>query len=220
LIVGLAKNDSRIKVYIDQVLNGEFLVENNQSGTASFAYQPFLPLSGGNHLVYTEAVDSRGKVSSWSNIVYFQVSGLIEPTISDQAAIEKSDTVGEIQEDTSKEDLAVTITPIEGTVEEVDVLGEELNDEEASPVEEEMIEAEPTREEDEVNELIARVGEGEPGKTGILDESKQSQGRLQLNLIIFLVFLIAVIVWIFWVNRELIKERKELTELEDKAKKE
>ncbi len=47
------------------------------------------------------------------------------------------------------------------------------------------------------------------GKSGMVDESKEMQGKLKWNLIIFILFLIAVIVWIFWVNRELIKEKRE-----------
>jgi hypothetical protein len=46
-------------------------------------------------------------------------------------------------------------------------------------------------------------------KSGMVDESKEMQGKLKWNLIIFILFLVAVIVWIIWVNRELIKEKRE-----------
>ena len=82
-ITGVAKNDSVVRVYIDRTLYGQFPVENSQTGTAHFAYLPFIALAGGGHFAYAEAVDSRGKVSSWSNIVYFNVP---QPTISSEAA--------------------------------------------------------------------------------------------------------------------------------------
>ena len=53
-------------------------------------------------------------------------------------------------------------------------------------------------------------------KTGAINESKEQQGKLKLNLIIFILFLLAIIVWIFWVNRELIKERRAEADEEDK----
>ena len=45
--------------------------------------------------------------------------------------------------------------------------------------------------------------------SGAINESQKQQGKLNVNLIIFIAFLFAIIVWIFWVNRELIKERQE-----------
>ena len=44
---------------------------------------------------------------------------------------------------------------------------------------------------------------------GLVDESKNKQGKLGWNAIVFMMFLVSVIAWIFWVNRELIKEKKE-----------
>ena len=73
------------------------------------------------------------------------------------------------------------------------------------------------------NQHIAALDEldqAEVAGSGLVDESKRQQGRLQLNLLIFFGFLIAVIFWIFWVNRELIKERRALGEIEKEAKKE
>lgn len=72
-IVGLAKNDSLIKIYIDEKYNGEFLVENHKSGTANFAYLPKEALSRGNHKISATAINKSGKASILSNIVEFQV---------------------------------------------------------------------------------------------------------------------------------------------------
>lgn len=75
-------------------------------------------------------------------------------------------------------------------------------------------------ENNEAQELIPELGTVEDNSdesvtTGLINESKNQQSKLQLNLIIFILFLIAVIAWIFWVNRELIKERKQKNLEED-----
>ena len=66
-------------------------------------------------------------------------------------------------------------------------------------------------------EEILRINNIEGEKdTGLINESKEKQGKLRWNLFIFILFLIAVIVWIFWVNRELIKERQAQNKDDDK----
>lgn len=72
-IVGVAKNDSLVKVYIDNKLSGEVRAGQHKSGVVGFAYQPKTDLTNGNHATYTVASDSRGKVSSKSNVVKFTV---------------------------------------------------------------------------------------------------------------------------------------------------
>ncbi len=89
-IVGLAKNGSLVKVYIDQQLNGQFAVTDDPTGTASFSYRPFLPLKPGNHLLYVTATDSRGKVSQWSSLMNYTVA---QPAISEGAAEENVDVL-------------------------------------------------------------------------------------------------------------------------------
>lgn len=86
-IVGLAKNDSLIKIFIDHKLNGQFAITNHRSATASFAYLPYLPLTSGRHLVYTTAIDNRGKESSWSNIVYFVVNQPVAAPLARSGAV-------------------------------------------------------------------------------------------------------------------------------------
>ena len=130
-VIGLAKNDSSIRVYVDHNLDGQFKVENHQSGTANFAYQPSSPLTEGAHLLYTEALDNRGKVSSWSNITYFAIQELIayQPTISQEAVEEKKEVAVEIKESEAKEEPAIVISPEQGTVETVEVEGIEAGEE-------------------------------------------------------------------------------------------
>ncbi|RLC38268.1 hypothetical protein DRH27_02690 [Candidatus Falkowbacteria bacterium] len=204
-IVGLAKNDLIINVYIDHKLNGSFLVNNNESGTANFAYKPFLSLTGGNHLVYTTARDIRGKESHWSNLIYFNISSPMAPAISLEAALEEPIVKSEIIEPMEEIDSFFqepVSPPEESESEQVDIL-----EEETSVTDDKVM--------DEIGEILQQTETGEE-ETGAINESKEQQSKLKLNLIIFILFLAAIIAWIFWVNRELIKERKAQSDEEDK----
>lgn len=55
LITGVTFNNTTVDVYIDGVFNGHAQVKDDPSGVASFAYVPFLPLTPGDHTVYTVA---------------------------------------------------------------------------------------------------------------------------------------------------------------------
>ena len=194
-IVGLAKNDLTVNVYIDHKLNGRFSVDNHPSGTANFAFQPFSELASGNHLVYAVAVDSRGKESRWSNPVYFNVAPrAYSPSIGGEAAVEepivKSDEDEYVDEIDEIKDF-----------EEINVEPDEISEEETVS--------------DDLKEIL-EIPEEEAGITGSVNESEEQQGKLKLNLIIFILFLVAIIIWIFWVNRELIKERRAQGEEEDR----
>ncbi|OGF25752.1 hypothetical protein A2303_07195 [Candidatus Falkowbacteria bacterium RIFOXYB2_FULL_47_14] len=172
-IVGLAKNDSRVKIFIDKKFFGEFDVKNHNSGTTDFAYLPFLPLTEGRHMVYSVSTDKEGKESAWSNIVYFTVERQKESSAPIVAAAES-----EFPDDSEKTNFG------------------------------KVTEAAASEEIAEIKALINRDAEN-TDSTGAINEKEESQGRLNLNSIIFIVFLLAVISWIFWVNRELIKERRE-----------
>lgn len=149
-IVGLAKNDSIIRVFIDKKLVAEFKVKNDKSGTANFAFKPSKPLSRGTHLIFTTAVDSRGKESSWSNLVWHKV-----PAPAIVLGIEEK-----------KESATSTATS-----------SAESNNQASS-------------------------------STSLLDKIK-SNGKITLNLVIFIAFLVGIVLWIIWVNRELVKEKKD-----------
>ncbi|MFH1427673.1 MAG: hypothetical protein ABIG60_04070 [Patescibacteria group bacterium] len=191
-IVGLAKNDSLIKVYIDHKLDGRFLVNNNESGTASFAYKSFQSLTRGSHLVYTTAIDSRGKESAWSNVVYFTVR---EPVIGQSAEEQKSEPVVKIEEPKQQaEEPEIIISPDKGEIEEIKDTGKAEEKEQVT--------------DKEITDLIKEDVSEEKKQTGLIDEDKSEQSKLKLNLIIFIAFLLGVIVWIFWVNKELIKEKR------------
>lgn len=208
-IAGLAKNDSLIKIFIDHKLDGQFTITNHQSGTASFAYSPYLPLTGGGHLVYAVAIDNRGKESRWSNIVYFAVK---QPVVAQVARAEEREAAAEIKEpESEQEEPAVVISPQEAAAKEIKV--EELKEEETARETEVVLAKEKTQAEEkiadeEIQKIIAEGIEKEKPKEGLINEDKEKQSKLNLNLIIFIVFLLAVAGWIFWVNRELIKEKR------------
>jgi len=195
-IVGLAKNDLIVNVYIDHKLNGSFKVENHESGTANFAYKPFLRLSGGNHLVYTTTKDAQGKESRWSKLIYFNITRPIAPAISPEAAVEepivKSDEI-EFVDEPDRPFKEPTSSPEKSESGQIDILDE------AATTDDEVM--------DEIGEILQQPELSEE-KTGAINEAREQQGKLSLNLVIFILFLLAIIIWIFWVNRELIKERR------------
>jgi hypothetical protein len=202
IITGLAKNSSLIKVFIDKKLNGQFVVKNNISGTANFAYIPYVGLTKGRHFVYTVAYDSVGKESRWSNIKYFIIGDVLIPEITPVAVEEKSN---------------ITATPAPLATEKNN---EAEPEEKTAPAEELSGKTEEAKSEISDDQDIQKIINAPLNATtasGIINESRKLQSQLNLNLIVFILFLIAVIGWIFWVNRELIKEKQEQ---ETKAKKE
>jgi len=216
-IVGLAKNNSKIKVYIDKVYNGEFEVENHQSGTANFAYKPVKSLDRGDHLVYTVAIDKRGKQSDWSNIVYFSTKNSV---IAESAQEEKIDTVAKIEEpknNITNNSLSPVISDSSGAIEkateEKAVVGpESIND----------VKKLSQQDEASLEKLKNLIGDntGEKTKTGqgMVNEGKINQGKLKLSLVLFILFLVGVVAWLLWVNRELVKERRAQDEAEENNK--
>ena len=199
-IVGLAKNNSLIKVFIGHKLNGQFQITNHESGTANFAYQPFQGLTKGRHLAYITATDNRGKESCWSNIVYFTVK---QSAIDQITAGETIEIVAEIKEIESDEEESAVVFSKDADIDEDQTV--------------EIID-------NEIQQIIEDGIEEEEASVGLINEDKEKQGKLNTNLIVFIVFLFGIIAWIFWVNRELIKERrsqakKAQDEIEDKIDK-
>lgn len=204
-IVGLAKNDSKIRVYVDKKFNGEFKVKNHQSGTANFAYKPVKPLVRGNHLVYAVAMDKRGKQSSWSNIVYFSTRN---SAIAQSAREEKSNTAARIEE---PKEIVKTDSPIPIISDSSGAIEKKL-DEKFGKQDEANFEKIKNLLGDNAREKI-KTGQG------MIDEGKLNQGKLKLSLLLFILFLVGVAAWLLWVNRELIKERRAQNQAEDKTEK-
>lgn len=201
-IVGLAKNDSKIKIYIDKKYNGELTVKNHLSGTANFAYQPVKPLIRGSHSVYAIAIDKRGKASFWSNIIYFPVRN---SAIAQSAREERKQVVANIKEPKElvqiKPESAV-ISDSSGAVEK----GREGESKEKTAL-------------GKIKNLIGAETKQAASDQGMINEGEQNQGRLKLSLILFILFLVGVVAWLLWVNRELVKERQAQNEVEKKAEK-
>lgn len=181
LVTGLAKNNSKVQIYLDKKLVGQFKVVNHKSGTANFAYTLQQPLTNGAHMVYAVSIDERGKESVWSNIKSFNIVPPVvkNPTISKEAASEST---------SGPKSSAEIVSPQAVTGKG----GKEIIKDNA------------------LNEILGTsTTENVATQTsGLVDESKSSQSKLKMNLAVFIVFLLALVAWIFWVNRELIKEKR------------
>ncbi len=100
IIAGLSPNDSLIKIFIDGQLNGQFQVINHESGTANFAYEPFLNLKPGWHKVTASATGPKGKESQMSGAVNFFVEypmpapTMLQPVVDDQTTSSRPWFVG------------------------------------------------------------------------------------------------------------------------------
>src|SRR3990167_5586542 len=100
LLRGVTNNDTSVAVYIDDILNGYAQVKNAKSGTASFAYEPFLPLGSGYHSVKVRAEKADGQRSEVSSKVKFLVEDpypaptLFAPVVNKKASSTKPFIVG------------------------------------------------------------------------------------------------------------------------------
>lgn len=189
-IVGLAKNNSRIKIFIDNEYDGDFLVDNHESGTANFAYIPKKELTRGRHIFYATASDFFGKESKWSNIEKYEVR---QPMIAEAIQEENKSFVAESLKQELKE-----------AEEESPIVLSEIGDK------------------DENNNLSLGVDDrSEPDIqgdiSGSFNEDSQKQSQINKDLIVFLAFLLGIIIWIVWVNKELIKEKKQAKEDDNKT---
>lgn len=71
LIRGLVRNDSSVKIYIDEIMVADFLVPNHPSGTTNFWFKARGVLNG-VHEVYAVAYDNSGRLSKSSNVNNFK----------------------------------------------------------------------------------------------------------------------------------------------------
>jgi hypothetical protein len=94
-IVGIARNDSLVKVFIDSRMNGQMIVKNSSNGTGSFAYRTFYPITPGRHTFFAMAVDSTGKESRASDVMEFTVATPVTispvPAVTDPQGVVKGD---------------------------------------------------------------------------------------------------------------------------------
>ena len=202
-IVGLAKNDSLVKVYIDKKYSGEFLVKNHQSGTANFAYRPATALSRGSHQVQAVALDRRGKASINSNLTDFQVKAA---TIAQGAAEARQQAVANIKEAQAWEKSESGAAVISGSTGQVE--NQSAGEPEAEKQQLTSLET--------IIDLLGTSSASAKAAQGLVNEGRQNQGKLKLSVVVFILFLVGVVGWLLWVNRELIKERRAQAEAEEK----
>jgi len=193
LTVGLAKNNSRISVYVDNKYDGSFLVKNHKSGTANFAYPLKKQLARGTHKIYTTAKDSRGKTSIRSNPLYYKV---MEPKIS-TSAFKENTTVK--KEDSGQTLKVEVIKPVVKKTEPAKADGQPIDQEVQKILDDSKL-------------------SGTTTVPGSLDENNSSQNKLKINIIIFILLLLGIIGWIVWVNREIVKERKDINKDDNSSK--
>lgn len=194
-IVGLVKNDHKVQIYIDKKLNGEIYPEAHPSGTTNFAYRPFLKLKPGKHLIYTVAVDARGKESLWSNLKYYTIA---DPRISEQAVEDVVVKTIQYKEEKQKDDIEIIKN--NEIIEEISKIQNNVSTSSLRA----------NKEEDAIDvENIINPDKGDTASVaGVVNENEEKQNSMQANIVVFSLFLISVIAWIFWVNRELIKEKQ------------
>lgn len=242
-IVGLAKNDSTIKVYIDKKLDGEFKVLNHESGTANFAYQPSQPLTNSAHLIYTTALDQKGKESIWSNLVSYKPKVDNVPDIEaeitedadseddqmdDQANIEPenlgtSDSDNDQSNDDSENDNTETLPKNESNI-NVDGSkeGESVSDVEVlgEKVENADLVVGPATTSESLITGEEETAESDSALNQNKDKNEEkSTSKIKPELIIFIAFILGVIIWIIWVNRELVREKNEASKNSENEKK-
>lgn len=227
IITGLAKNDSKIKIFINHRLYYQFEVKNDISGTANFSYVPKHKLARGSHFVHTTATDSRGKESIWSNIIYFTVN---YPRISKVAQDLSQSLNTEVKinkpEIKNKEVLPIVSEKIETKVEtKKEISNEKENNKNNIFKKDDLqdVENQKSNDEDKIKEVLnvnAEISDEDIKKiikddvseenvsSGVINQDKKHINELNWGLIIFISFLLGVIMWIFWINKELVKESK------------
>lgn len=207
VIVGLAKNNSKIRVYIDQKYSGEVKARNHNNGTANFAFKPRTDLTRGEHSVYAFAIDKNGKASVKSNTVVFIAQN---SAIGESALEERKSAVAKIKEAVDENKITgIVISPESGQVDGrlKDQPAKILSPEERQKaIKQELIDREKAALE-KVRDAVNPVMDNSSGK-GLINEGRENQGKLKLNIILFIVFLLAVVGWLIWVNWELVKERR------------
>jgi hypothetical protein len=211
-LAGVVKNDLIVKVYVDHREVAVLEPSGHPSGTSGFVYKA-QGLTKGDYVVYTIAIDQKGKTSRWSDPVFFGITAAL-PAISDEAASEDSFADEAAADKTSEREGSDAPVIVDG---EDNIPPEEENGQNKEDSDMTVDDSEPESEDgsqEDVDELISTTtANGEPDPSGLINESEQSQ--LGWNLVIFLAFLLAVIIWIVWVNRELIKEKKQQEDDQD-----
>lgn len=130
-IVGLAKNDLRVLIYIEGVLQVDFVPPTAKSGVTNFWYKPNLP--AGEYTVSAKTVDASGKESAFSsNITLFVPRKTEVAEVDGQEKIEESTSSQqvELEEAPDKADEIISQDPIKQS--------DQFEDENAASLEEKI----------------------------------------------------------------------------------
>ena len=82
LIIGLAPNNTILRIYIDEIFVDTIPVFEKDAQVAIFAYQPKWLLARELHSIYVTAVNKQGVISKSSNRLYFDIGDAFMPQIS------------------------------------------------------------------------------------------------------------------------------------------
>lgn len=195
-IIGLTKNDTKVNIFVDNKLVGTVSPKAHVSGTANFAFKLAQNLTKNTISVYTTAIDNKGKESIFSNSLSFSAD-TYKPVVTEKGVEEKITEEKKVV--TSPQ---ISVEPIVDPREK-GATGTPKDSNKESQTDKNKVD------DGAIKDLLEQISATATPATGAVDENKTQQGKLQTNLVVFILFLIAVIVWIFWVNRELIKERKD-----------
>lgn len=148
LVKGLIKNDSVVKIYIDERLVADFSVPNHPSGTTNFWFKA-RNLLNGVHEVYAVAYDASGKPSKKSETINFKTEQqkitigeeeqvedvaiapadqVIDEPASGTVTIVDEQSTGRVEVATPQENEILTpevTTPVDGEVSSVSEVNEE-----------------------------------------------------------------------------------------------
>lgn len=73
IITGLSVSNTFVQIYIDGIYNGKTELIRHESGTANFAYKPFLNLALGEHSISLKAESPDGRISGLSKAFSFKI---------------------------------------------------------------------------------------------------------------------------------------------------
>jgi len=96
LIVGLAPNNTLLRIFIDDILVDSLRVTEVGNSVALFIYEPKWLLARDTHSVYVQAIDDRGTASSVSAPFLFHVNDATVPQIAATTLEEGMETADEL----------------------------------------------------------------------------------------------------------------------------
>lgn len=222
LIVGVAKNQSYIQVFIDNKLNGEFYLDEGTSETADFAYKPFLSLDPTkDHIVYAVAADASGKQSLYSNAFGFKVAKnqvkkvtTTTTTVTTTTAVTPEETVVDVPP-TREEPRTATEVPVENnetTNESSDTLTE--NETPVSPIEKEIVENEDENANTNTSEVVSTTENTNSNEEAAGEDDQKNSTR---SWVVWIIIIVLIVIMLFR-GRDSIQARLKNSEGESKDK--